>query len=195
MSWESGSVRAGAIGGADILLHWTLPLGLLMWGGGLRPGAWIGVFFVIFAHELGHAWLAWRRKHYVPKIVLWGFGGLTYHTATGGYDRMVIAWGGVMVQAIIFAIAFPIYLVVAPVGVSLLDDLLYALVVPNAILALLNLIPFGGLDGAHAWPLVRYHLDRRRAAKSSAAAKKTKRASHLHVVRDDDDDSGPRYLN
>src|SRR5262249_7247385 len=82
-----------------------------------------------------------------------GFGGLCrwsgYPTAR---ERSIIAWGGVLAQAAVFAVATSVVAVLGwPHG--LLGQLANVLIRTNAWLMLINLLPFPPLDGAEAWAL------------------------------------------
>jgi Zn-dependent protease len=82
----------------------------------------------------------------------------------------VIAWGGVIAQAII---AFPLLLWLFFFGYTRFDAV-------NAVLAILggysicvaafNLLPFRGLDGSIAWSIIPEYLRRRRSQPKARGA-------------------------
>lgn len=150
-----GAVTLFRYRGVPIRAHWTLPLVALLMGG-LRfaPGAWGGWILVVLLHEMGHAFWALRYRMEVREILLHGFGG---HCAYAGLpsprERAVVAWGGVMAQAILFAIALPVSALV-PAPNAHVADLYSVLTASNLYVALLNLLPIRPLDGAEAWKLV-----------------------------------------
>ncbi len=141
--------------GIPVRAHWSLPLVALLMGG-LRfaPGAWIGWLLVVLLHEMGHAFWALRYRMEVREILLHGLGGhCAYVGMPSPRQRAVVAWGGVMAQAIVFAIALPVSRLV-PAANEHVADLYGVLVASNLYVALLNLVPIPPLDGAEAWKLV-----------------------------------------
>ena len=173
--FDRGWLTIAKFKGAPVRLHWTLPLGALVFGRfAFVPGFWLGFVLIVLAHELGHAVLARRQRLMVSSIDVHGLGG---HCRFGGYSMSewqlaVVAWGGVLAQAIVLAIALPISLFAPPMG-GFVGQLLAALIDVNLMIALLNLLPIPGLDGSLAWKLPRLWLDRRRLR---AMRKEVKRA-------------------
>ena len=88
-------------------LHWTLPVGALVFGQGrFVPGFWLGFFLLVFMHELGHAVLVRRYGHHVVSIDIHALGGMCrWSGEPTAIDRSRIAWGGVLAQAVAFAVA------------------------------------------------------------------------------------------
>jgi len=156
-----GAITLFRYRGVPIRAHWSLPLVALMIGG-LRfaPGAWIAWLLVVTLHEMGHAFWALRFRMDVREILLHGLGG---HCAYAGdptpRQRAIVAWGGVMAQAIVFAIALPLSRLV-PAQSAFVADLYSVLIASNLYVALLNLVPIPPLDGAEAWKLVPMLLRR-----------------------------------
>ncbi len=153
---DSGYATLFSIKDVPIRVHWSLPFGLLLLAG-INPLAWLLFVFIIFAHEAGHAFAINRYRHEVQSIDLWGLGGfcrwypLGHATPT---ERSVIAWGGVLAQAAILAVAGIAVLIFGyPTGG-------YGYMAANffiefnLILIGLNLIPISPLDGHEAWKLV-----------------------------------------
>lgn len=150
-----GAITLFRYGGVPIRAHWSLPLVALLVGGArFAPGAWIGWLLVVTLHEMGHAFWALHYQMDVREILLHGLGG---HCAYAGTptprQRSVVAWGGVMAQAIVFAVALPLSHVV-PTHSAFAVDLYGVLIGANLWVALLNLVPIPPLDGAEAWKLV-----------------------------------------
>lgn len=161
---ERGTLRVGRLLGAPLRLHWSLPLApLLLSGGRWAPGAWLGVLALLLLHELGHALLVRRVGLTLLGIDLSGLGGrCRFAGEPTPRQRAVVAWGGVLAQALVLAPALLVRLAFdVPPGLGV--DLLDALVRANLILIALNLLPVPPLDGAEAWRLVR--LPRRRSAR------------------------------
>src|SRR5690606_38943391 len=60
---ERGYFTLFSVCGVPVRAHWTLPLGaLLLSGGRMAPGLWLGVLLVIALHEAGHALLVHRYR-------------------------------------------------------------------------------------------------------------------------------------
>lgn len=58
---DRGYLTLMRVRGVPLRLHWTLPLGaLLLSGGRLEPGLWLGIVLVIALHEAGHALVVHR---------------------------------------------------------------------------------------------------------------------------------------
>ncbi len=167
--FRSGYVQVASFRGIPIRAHWTMPILCLLWSG-LRfaPGAWIGAVFVVLLHELGHAYLARRYRLQVMEVMLHGLGGhCAYVGEPTDWQRSIVASGGVLAQAILFAIAFPVFLVLSyTVGgqqpPEFVWDLLYAWTWSNFGIAVFNLLPIGRLDGTEIWKLPGLWLARRR---------------------------------
>lgn len=156
-----GAITLFRYRGVPIRAHWSLPVVALLVGGArFAPGAWIAWLVVVTLHEMGHAFWALRYRMDVREILLHGLGG---HCAYAGSptprQRAVVAWGGVMAQGIVFAIALPVSRVV-PAQSDFVADLYAVLVGSNLYVALLNLVPIPPLDGAEAWKLVPMLLQR-----------------------------------
>jgi hypothetical protein len=57
-------------------VHWTLPVGALVFGQGrFVPGFWLGFLLLVLIHELGHAVLVRRYRHRVVSIDIHALGG------------------------------------------------------------------------------------------------------------------------
>lgn len=147
--------------GILLRVRWTLPLlflGTLCW----TPGSAIGCFLVVLAHELGHAVLArWRGLH-VLEIAVHGLGGHCRHSSGSALDESIVAWGGVLAQAIVLAFTLPLYRLTP--HWTFLGSLLYGLTIPNVLMIVSNLVPRPPLDGAKAWQL--FGLLRRKQARA-----------------------------
>lgn len=161
--------------GVPVRAHWTVPVGVLLFSG-MRPapGTWLGMLTLIVLHELGHAWLVSRAGLVNLGIDITGFGGRCRWTGhPSARQRAAIAWGGVLAQLAVLAVALPVGLLV-DVRSTFLADLLFAFTELNVFLMVLNLLPFRPLDGAEAWPwfsLVRAERRRKKQWKDKLRAK------------------------
>ncbi len=153
--FQSGYYTVGHFKGAPIRLHWSAPLGALVFGGfRFVPGFWIGFFLLVLLHELGHAVVVRLCGLRVAGIDIHGLGGqCRWEGRLTSLKQALIAWGGVWAQLALFAAVEVTLLFVAPPPNPHLWDLIDAFTRANLWLAALNLIPIRPLDGAEAWPL------------------------------------------
>jgi Zn-dependent protease len=163
------------INGVSVFVHWSVFLiaALMLLNAPRRPGlilvaftAWLSILLI---HECGHMIAAHRKKCAVFSIKLYPIFGVTYfQTPWSRFDHCVIAWGGVLAQAVI---AIPLVAWVAIAGYTPFEPI-------NAVLALLgfyslavaafNLIPVAPLDGAIAWQIVPEFIRRQRERRNRA---------------------------
>jgi hypothetical protein len=166
-----------------VYLHATLPIGLAVVSQfAFRPSAWVALVIIVLVHEAGHAVLL--RYHSLPvlHVVVHGLGGEceTVDWITP-WQRVVVAWGGVLAQALLFVlITVTRNLGLWPPG-SMTSDLYSTLTATNLLIACFHLLPLGSLDGREAWRLpwlaflrvrhswLAWRLHRLRAAASTSA--------------------------
>jgi Zn-dependent protease len=162
MTFDRGYLELGEVRGIPLRLHWTLPLGMLLFGG-LSPAFWLAFLVLVLVHEAGHALLARRYGFKVLAIEVTGFGGLCrwFGRATDR-QRSVIAWGGVAAQALLLIGTLLTVLVIGWPVSWFGRALVSAFVETNAFLIALNLLPFAPFDGKDAWQLPRRWFDRMR---------------------------------
>jgi Zn-dependent protease len=150
-----------------VFVHWSvLLIGAIILLGALEEpllaftvlGAYYGV---ILLHECGHMVAAQRKGCAVWSIELYPLWGITrLGQPYSRYDHCIIAWGGVVAQAIV---AVPLLVWVEVFGYTRFQAM-------NAILAIFgffslstaafNLLPIRPLDGAIAWGLLPALLKR-----------------------------------
>jgi Zn-dependent protease len=152
---ERGYLRIGSVRGVPVRLHWTLPLGALVFSGfRFAPVFWFAFFFLVFIHELGHAVLVQRFGHRATSIEITGFGGLCrWNGHASALERAAIAWGGVAAQAALGLSTVLVLLVAGRPSHPALAELAYVFTWTNLWLVGINLLPFPPLDGAEAWKL------------------------------------------
>src|SRR4051812_42113371 len=93
-----GALRLGRWRGVPVFLHWSTPLGFLIFVG-FRPASWLALTALILAHEWGHAVLIRRYGLRVEAIYVRGTGGECTSTGQASpLQRALIAWGGVLGQ-------------------------------------------------------------------------------------------------
>lgn len=161
--------KVGPIRGVDTYVHWTVFLvsGLILAGVVRQPAlSLLGLtayFAVLLIHETGHLIAAQRKGCPVFSIKLYPVFGVTrFGTPWSRLDHCIIAWGGVLAQAVI---ALPIIVWVAVFRYSRFEavNVLFAILgFFSAAVALLNLIPTAPLDGAVAWGIFPELLTRLR---------------------------------
>jgi Zn-dependent protease len=187
-SWRLGQWR-----GIPISLHWTVFIGIPWFLYQTRSLldtaiAFVAFFFLLLAHELGHAAVALWRQVEVDKIQLFFLHGYCSHEPPDHeLDDVLIAWGGVAAQFVVLVIALGADVLLAtfsPFAGALASPLLRVLIGTNVFIMIVNLIPVAPLDGAKAWrilPIVAewaketkwaHELRRRKAARETARTKK-----------------------
>jgi membrane-associated protease RseP (regulator of RpoE activity) len=160
------------IRGVDVYVHWTVFLiaAFMILGAIQRPAltivgliCYLSVFLI---HETGHLLTAHRRRSEVFSVKLYPIFGITsFESPWTRLDHCIIAWGGVLAQAVI---AIPLVLWVKVFGFTPFEPL-------NAVFAILgffslgvalfNLLPIPPLDGATAWGLFPALIERARKGK------------------------------
>jgi len=169
--FERGYWTVTRVGGVPLRVHWSAAVGALVFGGfRFAPAAWLAFLVIVLLHEVGHALIVRALRHRVVALEVTGFGGLCrWSGAATPLERSMIAWGGVLAQAVLLVVTFGVLALggfrVVPFG----GELAYTFVWTNLWLIGLNLLPFAPLDGAEAWRLVP-ELGRRRRSRLDARA-------------------------
>jgi Zn-dependent protease len=138
-----------------VQLHWTV-LALVGYAALERTPFFelIGGGTVVLVHELGHAVLVRRYGLRVRKILIHPFGGECVHDATESIrQRVVIAWGGVLAQGVLFVLGFVLAQLGFLMRVAPVREFLLVLIGYNVFVAAFNLLPIRPLDGYMAWKL------------------------------------------
>lgn len=177
MQWSNGFLTLGHPAGIPIRVHWSSPVGALIFSHFTwSPGFWLGFFLLILFHELGHAFLIKINQGKVTEVIIHGIGGECRHL--GGMSEIqsaVISWGGVLAQGIILIGAL-LYRTFVGISSSFEAQLLAVWIESNLFLIGLNLLPFAPLDGASAWRLPKLLMNRSKRPV-------TKSRPHLRVVQ------------
>jgi Zn-dependent protease len=182
ISTSGGYLVIGQLLGAPIRVHWTAPLGALVFGRfELVPAFWLAFLGIILVHELGHAIIVRLVRARVRAVDLNGVGGLCHWSGNvSDIERAAIAWGGVLAQLGVFVVAIALVSIFGYPRTNFDLQLWQACTTANLWLVALNLIPIAPLDGAEAWRLVPLLRARRRQRRATARAK-TARA-HLRLL-------------
>ena len=162
--------KIGEIRGAHLYVHWTVFLvAAIILAGALRRPAFslLGLtayWGVLLLHETGHLIAAQRFGCPVFSIELYPIWGVTWFgTPWSRLDHCIIAWAGVVAQAVI---AVPVILWVLVFGYTRFEvvNMLFVILGFFSLgVAVLNLFPIPPLDGATAWGIVPALLAQRRA--------------------------------
>ncbi|MCA9616524.1 MAG: hypothetical protein H6722_10945 [Sandaracinus sp.] len=160
--FSTGFWTIGRYRGIPIRLHWSIPLGALFFGRfAFVPGFWVGFVLLVLVHELGHAFLAQRRRLAVREVQVHGLGGVCIHQRGAPFDDAIVAWGGVLAQLLVLYVPARLVVELFPIPNEFVAQLLSALTWTNLWLAGINLLPIPPLDGAKAWQLPRLWMQRR----------------------------------
>lgn len=120
---------------------------------------------VIVVHEVGHAAVAHRLGYELLAIRI-GLvhGRCEFEHPDFEWDEARVAWGGVGAQAGVAAVVFTISAVRGDAPAAYFGPIVVFLGYLNVIVAIANLVPVKGLDGAVAWRVFPLLLERIRAA-------------------------------
>ncbi len=170
--WTLGHWR-----GIPIRLHWSTPIGLVIFTRfEFAPMIWLGFIVIILVHEFGHALLVRRCGAEVVSIDMDALGGsCSWEGEVSHTQRALIAWGGVLAQLVLFVVAT---MGEATAGWSATlegSQLLGMLTRMNLFIAAFNLIPFPPLDGWHAWRFIPLVYANRRSRSHSASRQRARR--------------------
>jgi len=167
----------GRIDRVDVYVHWSVLLiaFIMLLGVARQPVqtlvgicCWMGVMFL---HECGHLFAAKHRHSAVYAIELYPIFGLTrFETPWSRFDHAVIAWGGVLAQALV---AIPVVLWIKFLGYTPFNAANEVLVLFGFFslgVAAFNLLPIRGLDGSMAWQIFPAWFERVRNRKAKSAA-------------------------
>jgi Zn-dependent protease len=148
-----GTLRIGSWRGVPVSIHWSAPIGfLLFFSFQFRPVGWLVLAAIILIHEAGHAFLVRRFRLVVYSIVLTGTGGeCTWAGHATPAQRAIIAWGGVLAQVPLLLIGLALDALLPPKAPALVMEAATTLVSVNVMLIAFNLLPIPGLDGWQAW--------------------------------------------
>jgi len=181
---NKGYLHLGRWRGAPIRIHWTTPLGAIVFSGfEIAPGLWLGFLLLVLIHELGHATVVRLCRQRVVSVDIHGLGGVCrWHGEVTPIRRASIAWGGVWAQMLLLAATLLWKTFAgAPSGVFI-ADLVRAFVQTNVMLMGLNLMPIAPLDGAEAWALPGLLLGRWRRARALRRAGRRRAALRAEIA-------------
>lgn len=146
-----------------LVLHWSALLPLAWLALKYKDfGAAVSTFLAFLAlmtvHELGHAAAARSRGLDVIGIRLHFLHGMClYETPKREKDDVFIAWGGVLAQLCLLAVALLVQAIASaffPGSARVLQPVLFVFIHANVVICAFNLIPVAPLDGHRAWRVV-----------------------------------------
>jgi Zn-dependent protease len=165
------SLQVGHIAGVPVLLHWTLPIGIVAFTGGrLDVVAFLSMLGLVLIHELGHVFAVKASGARPESLTLTGYGGeVAWRGEVSGLGSAFIAAGGIFAQLVVFALAMAaLHFELVPVSAL---TVINVATFTNVWLMAFNLLPVPPLDGAEAWKLpYRLGVAARRRLSSSAPA-------------------------
>jgi Zn-dependent protease len=152
---RGGYLTIGAWRRAPVRVHWSLPVGALVFSQGrFAPGLWLGFFLIVLIHEIGHAVLVRRFRCAVVSIDVHAMGGVCrWAGEPTAVQRACIAWGGVLAQGVAFGVAYGAIALAGPPVTPFAGELAAAFISTNVWMIFINLLPVAPLDGAEAWTL------------------------------------------
>jgi stage IV sporulation protein FB len=185
--FDRGYWKVGRVRGAPVRIHWSAPLGAFVFTGfAFAPALWLGFIFLILWHELGHAALVRRYGYKVVAVRVHAFGGdCQWSGEPTAAEVSVVAWGGVLAQALLGVGALVAILLFDWPHSAALGAIAVTFTSTNLRMIIFNLIPIPPLDGHRAWQLFpmlwearkeRIAYERERAAR--------KRAKDAELVRE-----------
>lgn len=158
------------IRGVDTYVHWSVfaVAAFILAGVVRQPGlTLLGLLLylsVLLIHECGHLIAAQRKGCRVQSIQIYPIFGITrFETPWSRVDHCIVAWGGVLAQAIVF---IPLVAWVAMFGYpqkAALAMIFAILGFFSLAVAVFNLLPIPPLDGSIAWGIVPALLAERRS--------------------------------
>ena len=141
----------------SVRVHWTLVFGYFAVAGfQLAYWRWVGLTLLLIAHVSGHVFAAWKTRVLVQSVDVTLLGGRCKVSGKTTWQREgIVAAAGLLAQAALFAIASCWLLFLQPPADSAIRDLLWIWIVPNAVIAGANLLPFPTSDARGLWLLVQ----------------------------------------
>ena len=169
--------RIARVDGVDVYVHWSvLAIAAFILIGAIQNPvrSLVGLaayFSILLIHECGHLFVAHRLHCEVYEIELYPIFAFTrFQTPRSRYDHALVAWGGVLAQAVV---GVPLVLWSIFIGYTPFDTVNEVLVLLGMVslgIAAFNLLPLKSLDGATAWQILPAYLERKRLNQKRRAA-------------------------
>jgi stage IV sporulation protein FB len=185
--FDTGYWTIGRVRGAPIRVHWSAPIGALVFTGfSFSPALWLGFLFLVVWHELGHAAIVWKLGYRVVGMRVHAFGGdCSWSGDPTRADDAAVAWGGVLAQAVLGVGALIAILIGGWPTTPVLAALAVTFTSTNVRMIIFNLMPIPPLDGYTAWRLLPmlWEARKERIAYQRARADR-RRAKDQELVRE-----------
>jgi Zn-dependent protease len=197
LALHRGYLHIGRVLGAPVRLHWSIPIGAFVLGRfRFVPWYWAAFLVLVLVHELGHAAMVWGARARVVAIEAHGAGGICHWSGeVSEVRRALIAWGGVLAQALLLGATYLTLYFLGPPESALGLEIVDAFTESNLWLIAVNLIPIPGFDGASAWPLLpalaRWVRERRADKRRRRAKVERARAQVAKLDALDDPEADP----
>jgi stage IV sporulation protein FB len=148
-----GYFRVGRLAGVDLRLHWSVPVGALVFGSlRFEPILWLAFLAVILVHDLGHALLVRAVGFRITGVDVTGFGGqCRWRGKADALELAIIAWGGVLAQSVLLLATLLVRALAGRATGHAASLIEHAFIEINLWIMAINLLPFPPLDGARAW--------------------------------------------
>lgn len=148
-----GYFRVGRLSGVELRLHWSVPVGAVVFGAlEIAPVVWLAYLLVIAVHELGHALIIESLGFQLIGADATGYGGqCRFRGSADALEHGVIAWGGVLAQLLLLAASTLVRWSAGPLSSRVALDVLHTFIEVNLWVVAINLLPFSPLDGARGW--------------------------------------------
>jgi Zn-dependent protease len=163
-----------------------------------NPITWAALLVVILVHEAGHALLVRRFRLAVLSIDVTPLGGVCrYAGQATPVQESIIAWGGVLAQAALFAAVTALVALHRFDPTSAWADAVPILLSANLVLMVLNILPFPRLDGWKAWQLFRWRNLRSIGKRSILRARESSLRKELERIDREkrESDQSDHWLN
>lgn len=182
--FSTGYLTLGHVRGAPVRIHWSAPLGALLFTGfTFAPALWLGFFVLVILHELGHAALVRRFGYQVVAVRVHAFGGdCQWSGDPTRAEVAVVAWGGVLAEAVVLVATYALILVFGWPESPMLWALAYTFTAVNLRMIIFNLMPIPPLDGHKAWPLIPMLWEARKEQKEYQRERAARRAARDREV-------------
>src|SRR6185369_7772346 len=136
-------------------------------------------------HELGHALLVRRLGYQVVAVEVHAFGGnCQWAGDPTRAEEALVAWGGVLAQAVVWIAAMAIVGIFGWPESPILEAIAYTFTRANLYLLLCNLVPIPPLDGYWAWPLIPMMIEARKEEQEYQRARAERQRQKDRDVRE-----------
>ena len=148
MSKRSGYFRLAKVGGSELLVHWSLPVGGVIAATFVHadPKQWgyfcLAYFLLVFIHEAGHVLAAVALRLTAFTVEISGLGGLCrFERPRRVWHSVLVYTAGLLAQAVTFSIAVAYVDTFGSPANPFADAIVFTFTYINVGLFVINLIP------------------------------------------------------